>query len=340
MSDSRVQVAWGNARRRRGFTLVELLVVIAIIGILVALLLPAVQSAREAARRTQCSNNLKQIGVALHNYHDTHMSFPPGGLHHSGPGQGGDSTSWRCSWLLLLLPMLEQQALYNEYDFNIRARDGGPNVTVVGTYISTLICPSAGRRTDLDRWQLALGVKPLFAKGNYAACFSAGSGYSQTSFRGARMQIDRAAFNAAWHYGANFAAITDGTSNTVVCAEILNSESPKDDRGAWAYPSGSFFSGGNQTDFDRDVRLPPNGNALDDRRKDKPCFCNAPQTDRNLRCNANASRPNVAARSKHPGGVHTVQGDASVRFVTDEIDINTWVHMLCIHDADEEMIAQ
>ena len=340
MSRSRIHEICVGPHSRRGFTLVELLVVIAIIGILVSLLLPAVQSAREAARRTQCSNNLKQIGVALHNYHDTHMSFPPGGLHHSGTGQSGSSTSWRCSWLLLLLPMLEQQALYNEYDFNIRARDGGPNVAVVGTYINTLICPSAGRRTDLDRWEMALGVKPLFAKGNYAACFSAGSAYAQGAFRGDRMHIDRAAFNAAWHYGANFAEITDGTSNTVVCAEILNSASSNDDRGAWAYPSGSFFSGGNHSDIGLDVRLPPNGNALDDRRKDKPSFCNAPATDKNLRCSANTSRSNVAARSMHPGGVHALQGDASVRFVTNEIDLNAWVHMLCIHDADEAMIAQ
>jgi prepilin-type N-terminal cleavage/methylation domain-containing protein len=95
---------------RSGFTLVELLVVIAIIGVLVSLLLPAVQMAREAARRTQCSNNIRQLGVALHNYHDTVGRFPPGGIHNNrNTWENGSSTSWRANWLLLLLPYLERQ---------------------------------------------------------------------------------------------------------------------------------------------------------------------------------------------------------------------------------------
>ena len=93
--------------RRRGFTLVELLVVIAIIGILVALLLPAIQAAREAARRTQCNNNLKQVGVALHNYHDTYKVLPPGGL----------AGNPRLSWNVLILPFIEQQALHALVNF-------------------------------------------------------------------------------------------------------------------------------------------------------------------------------------------------------------------------------
>ena len=99
---------------KRGFTLVELLVVIAIIGVLVALLLPAVQSAREAARRSACQNNLKQIGLALHNYHDTFLYFPPGGITLGGCCATPSYTSWSIS----ILPFLEQTPLADKYVYN------------------------------------------------------------------------------------------------------------------------------------------------------------------------------------------------------------------------------
>jgi len=104
--------------RRRGFTLVELLVVIAIIGVLVALLLPAVQAAREAARRMSCSNNLKQIGLALHNYHDSFKRFPPAGINYGwcqSPANDGRKL-FNSNGLMMLLPFVEQNALYNQYD--------------------------------------------------------------------------------------------------------------------------------------------------------------------------------------------------------------------------------
>ena len=107
-------------RTRGGFTLVELLVVIAIIGILVALLLPAVQSAREAARRMQCQNNLKQLALALHNYHTAHATFPPAGFYDGG-GANGSTLSWHTT----VLPFIEQQNLYDALD-----RDGPYGSTV------------------------------------------------------------------------------------------------------------------------------------------------------------------------------------------------------------------
>src|SRR5688572_17420401 len=99
--------------RRRAFTLIELLVVIAIIAVLIGLLLPAVQAAREAARRAQCVNNLKQIGLALHNYHDVHGSFPPGGISNNTFGSFGRNSSSLNGWQLYILPQLEQTPLYN-----------------------------------------------------------------------------------------------------------------------------------------------------------------------------------------------------------------------------------
>jgi len=108
-----------RSKQRRAFTLVELLVVIAIIGILVALLLPAVQAAREAARRAQCSNNLKQMGLAAHNYHDTFRSFPPGAIT-DGPCCSAKS---RVNWAIALLPYMEQTSLYDEYDHDANNED-------------------------------------------------------------------------------------------------------------------------------------------------------------------------------------------------------------------------
>ena len=137
-------------QRNRGFTLVELLVVIAIIGILIALLLPAVQSAREAARRSQCSNNLKQLALAAHNYHDVHKKFPPG--HLRGTALYADATNHECwGWHVFLMPFMEQNSMYdqlapNTYRLEDVCAGLNPSVpdpaTTLATQISGFICPS------------------------------------------------------------------------------------------------------------------------------------------------------------------------------------------------------
>ncbi len=148
-----------RSRRTHGFTLVELLVVIAIIGVLVALLLPAVQAAREAARRTSCSNNLKQLAIGCHNYHDTTGTFPlnygitPGGSHWADPVS---STHRSTSWMVQVLPFVEQKPLYDIIDFNFDVRldprngtdvnnpNNPSNAFVARTVIPTYLCPSDG----------------------------------------------------------------------------------------------------------------------------------------------------------------------------------------------------
>jgi prepilin-type N-terminal cleavage/methylation domain-containing protein/prepilin-type processing-associated H-X9-DG protein len=136
----------GHAKRKRGFTLIELLVVIAIIAVLIALLLPAVQAAREAARRAQCVNNLKQIGLALHNYHSAADKFPMGISASNNPSNGGTTcVAWNgWSAQALLLPFMEQQPLYNAANFNIDpiVTLGQINTTVVYTRINSFLCPS------------------------------------------------------------------------------------------------------------------------------------------------------------------------------------------------------
>jgi prepilin-type N-terminal cleavage/methylation domain-containing protein len=169
--------------RGRGFTLVELLVVIAIIGILIALLLPAVQSAREAARRMQCASNMKQLGLALHNYHSSAKQFPPGFISNKqnpcgGPGcSNGNSIGAfndpELPYMAHLFPYLDAQILFDLIDFNTSWKRHQWGDAASGTVIKTLICPSDGNGLAiLPARSLPSFSNPQISKSNYLALFN------------------------------------------------------------------------------------------------------------------------------------------------------------------------
>jgi prepilin-type N-terminal cleavage/methylation domain-containing protein/prepilin-type processing-associated H-X9-DG protein len=187
--------------RRRAFTLIELLVVMAIIAILIALLLPAVQQVREAARRVSCQNNLKQISLAVHNYHSAHMVLPPGWI------SAGDAESDRhnyFAWSALLLPFIEHQVLYSQFDFNSDL-DADVNRKYLDVRLASFRCPSdeSSPMYHSDAADLDLSVSNYPAIGGHRLC----------------------ALNAEGAFGLNsrtrFADFKDGTSNTVIVGERI-----------------------------------------------------------------------------------------------------------------------
>ncbi len=221
----------------RGFTLVELLTVITIIGVLMALLLPAVQAAREAARRTSCRNNLHQMGIGLHSYHSLHGFFPPAYL--------ADVNTWtnpHWSWSTFLLPYLEQQPLYDVLGVRTQAFGGGasfaPPCAATQTSLSVFVCPS-------DNGPARNPSKSLHAKSNYRAI--SGSQGSTT-----------VTYNLLTNYNGVFflnsctstAAITDGSSNTLAIGECALDPSGQTYVGTlWAGMAGSIRAGPTATVF-------------------------------------------------------------------------------------------
>ena len=208
-------------QKRNAFTLVELLVVIAIIGILVGLLLPAVQAAREAARRMQCTNNLKQIGLAVHNYVDTNRVFPSGfyfqGLGMTARGDRANRLPG-FTWTSSILPYIEQSAIFNQLDFRARLYLA-PNRVLVSSVIPSAVCPSSANPTI----HKAMGAAQPFAFAdpgllatNYVGC---GGSFTTSQYYSAEAERKNGIImeDTKLHFGS----ITDGTSNTFLAGETV-----------------------------------------------------------------------------------------------------------------------
>ncbi len=316
-----------RAAARKGFTLVELLVVIAIIGILIALLLPAVQAAREAARRAQCSNNMKQLGLGLHNYHDVHKSLPFSWMVDM-PGPSPFNMNAQV-WSIVILPFIEQQPLWDQYDSRFPPFDQTTNnYQLVQTVIDVFVCPSApgdpqSRVYDVD--YSAAGFPIQYRSGPSDYCVSSGvrGAYATLAYanwpggaggqRGGAMQftgIDPQTGNADRN-GSRLADILDGTSNTILIGERLGgdtiyvgrqprTQSPYDqlgplNGGGWAdLLNGEHWLSGSV----RNETVPAEG----------PCAINC------------TNRRGANFYSFHPGGAQFLLGDGSVTFISETVD--------------------
>ena len=295
--------------RKQGFTLVELLVVIAIIGILVGLLLPAVQAAREAARRMQCSNNLKQIGLSLHNYESSYKVFPAGNIVNNRNGVvSGDGWTWHAR----ILPFVEQTALYNQVS------------SVMGTDIGgTTSAPQllAGRDTRLSFFQCPThpdGVANPSKNGYQLSTYNAVCG-STTFNDGA--EVDN--FNAIAYRGngmfflnskVRFGDITDGTTNTFLVAEVQDELKGSPNSNRWPGSDRKYcFSGGGDgnppTDITEYLVGMESNDPINANIRDSSGFYN---------------NTGEYAGSYHTGGAQFVLGDGSVRFISQNIDMPTY----------------
>lgn len=314
--------------RSRGFTLIELLVVIGIIGILIGLLLPAVQAAREAARRMQCSNNLKQVGLALHNYESAFHVWP---AQSSGPSQGKNFAARRGSWFTAALPFFEQSGLFQEFDSSLHWHDAG-NQTAVMTQVPTLRCPSVPDRRGFE-WTVlvdyANATTTDYTLTPRAFYDGATTDYANVGGIGTQLNAvlpptqrlaDPRNCGILKRTAVKLSDVRDGLSNTILVLEcagrpdlyqngriVADGTTPKTwsgsssvtrpfpTGGVWASHNKGFLVDGSQTDGNTKIR---------------PGICSI-----------NCSNDNEVY-SFHVGGAHVLMADGSVRFITSSLPID------------------
>ncbi len=309
-----------NKRSRAAFTLVELLVVIAIIGVLVALLLPAVQQAREASRRAKCLNNLKQIGIAIHNYHDSHKYFPPGGI---TLGCCCDTKSYT-SWTISILPHLESSNLADRYIHEVFNEDN-PNRFVREQFVGVYSCPSEREPRQLIEPDSGPGANLKYMSGNYRGMEgrSDGNGWwdnqqNRASCAGTPNWVNdttKSQWKGIFHNVDNLLkpegmhTIQDGTSNTLMVGENITRSKPN--RGTfWAYT---------YTSYNKSAAVPQSRTLIGDYE----------------RCIAigGAGGENSCKRgwgSYHPGVLQFVMVDGSVKPLRINMDMNLFCEMATV----------
>ena len=302
-------------QKSKAFTLVELLVVIAIIGILIALLLPAVQAAREAARRLQCSNNLKQMALAVLTYQNAQGRFPA----------GLTITTSHNSWMVRVMPYMElgSSSLNWNYDQGYSVYPS-INIPILEAEYASFLCPSDGA----EPYPMHSG-RALYSMANYVACFSP-SGmmvapdtpnyihdlcYKDAAYNpsAGETPVRSALFNVNVFRELN--AITDGLSNTIAVSEVVLPADAGagrfDVRGAWWHGFGMFYS----------HRRTPNTLIPDSM---WPGYCNSVPGAPCLNSSPCWGTFDIAARSMHPGGVKAAKIDGSVNFYSDDVSVEVW----------------
>jgi len=336
-----------SRRRSRGFTLIELLVVIAIIAVLIGLLLPAVQAAREAARRAQCVNNLKQMGLGLHNYHDVNLTFPMGsgsGLH-AMPNIYLAKENW--SLHAGLLPYIEMGPIYNSINFNWNPDNDG-NFTAWRTQVKTFLCPSDPIATNIAGNGVTANNSYFASIGTTTDILGPGGTTSNPT-----MENVKTTGLFAWQQSKGIRAVTDGTSNTIAMAESTVGDPNPNPRQKLigltgvTFPAGALqqdansnpaavfaataacsaaWNAGLRTSIDVqrgdcwvqgamcttmfNTIIPPNGES------DEWAYCSATGSGA---C-ANFSNSD----SYHPGGVNACMGDGSVKFFKNTVNQRVW----------------
>ncbi len=328
--------------RRSAFTLIELLVVIAIIGVLIALLLPAVQKVREAANRMSCANNLKQLGLAVQNFHDTYNYFPPSALRDDWP-----------TWAVLILPYIEQDNLYKMWNINYRYAEQPADPDPRPHSVKTFFCPSRrSHEVGLSVNDVPSASDPAIALGPFPgglSDYACNGGNNSASNRPAGAmtfakavgitpdgQIVTGSFDTqaigtritSWSGVINIASITDGTTNTLLIGEKHirpgSREGKNEDR--------SIFSGNNPNTYSRLAGIPPDGVMQTNDVHQYPLIQH--EDDKSMATNTppDAYNSNTSFGGPHPGVCMFVFCDGSVKGVKNTVDLVTLTRLAVRND--------